>query len=80
LGSFLKDLSSTLQSSSKVRGRIQFFRIGARIGSEIRFWRGFVVSNRQPLFVVPGTSGDQSQWGEGEVRAVVWAKYADHDD
>ena len=55
-------------------------------GFEIRFWRGFVVSNRQPLFVfcddgaVPGTSGDQSQWGEGEVRAVVWAKYADLDD
>ena len=28
----LKDLSSTLQKSSKVRGRIQFFHIAARIG------------------------------------------------
>ena len=54
-------------------------------GSEIRCWRGFVVSNRQLLFVfcdgaVPGTSGNQSQWGKGEVRAVVWEKCADQDD
>jgi len=44
-----------------------------------------LLCNRQPLFVfcdgaVPGTSGDQSQWVEGVVRAVVWAKYADQDD
>jgi len=28
---FLKDLSSTLQSSRRVRGRIRFFRIGAQM-------------------------------------------------
>jgi len=27
----VRDLSSTLQKSRKIRGRIQFFRIGARI-------------------------------------------------
>ena len=37
----------------------------ADFGSEIRFWREFVVSNRHALFVfcngvVPGPSGDQS--------------------
>ena len=64
-------------------GRIQFFRICSRI-----WFRNSLLARiccLQPFFVfcnglVPGSLGEQSQWGEGEVQAVEWAKYANQDD